>query len=64
MESHSYPNYYEVLSAWIVPITVVGFIIENKIKFALIGILNVVWCISSYAIIGYGMVQQFVLGIR
>ena len=63
MELHSYPN-YEVLSAWTVAITVIGFIIGNKLKFELIGILNVVWCISSYAIIGYGMVQQFVLGIR
>ena len=41
VESHSYPN-YEVLSEWIVAIAVIGFNISDKLKFALIGILNVV----------------------
>ena len=45
---------FDMLSARIVPIVVIGLIIGDREQFALIGILNVVWYISSCAAIGYG----------
>ena len=45
---------FDMLSARIVPIVVIGFIIGDRQQFALIGILNVVWYISSCLCIGYG----------
>ena len=45
---------FDMLSARVIPIVVIGFIIGDKQQFALIGILNVVWYICTCVCIGYG----------